>query len=212
LAVRVPWKLALVAAGVLPYVVAQSWVDLQLRAWHPITVPIRLRAGEFASLEFTTNATAGYDILLEVDRKIAFDRTVCLLGLAYGDEARRCPGIPEVLDLRWTVRSQGRVIASEPIEAVRQGTYSDTIARRIGRFDAVEGQRYAVEVSVLRDGSELDPTNPRLIVEIPGYWEGPSMLLQLTFLLAVVVVGCALIFALPGAFRALRRWHTAPGA
>jgi hypothetical protein len=141
--------------------------------------------------------------MLEFDRKIDFDRMDCLLGLAFGDALKKCNEIPEVLDLKWSVTSDDYVVASGA--PMRAGSYSDTIARILGDFEAQKGRDYRVNLTLLRDGSELDIANPRLVVEtFPGYWEGPVILLQLAFFLALLGCGIAALLLVPAAIRLLK--------
>lgn len=182
--------LALVILGVLPYAAMQTWVILQQRTWTALRYPLRLRAGSRSSPDFTTRASTGYRILLEFDRRIEFQRMECLLGLEDWQADEKCRNIPEAVDVSWRVLSDGRPNAAGSSRDVRGGSYSDTIAKEIGRFDARSGQHNVVLLDIKRDGSELDPASPRLVVQVyPGYWEGTIILLQLTFFGAVLVGG-----------------------
>jgi hypothetical protein len=96
------------------------------------------------------------------------------------------------------------VIATGSSRDRRAGTYSDTSSKIIGQFEAEKGRRYTVLLDVLEDASELDRTNPRLVIEtFPGYWEGTIILWQLMAYAGVVAVGAGLLLLL---FVVVRRW------
>ena len=199
--------LALAILGILPYAALQCWVILQQRTWTPLRYSLSLRPGSITSPEFTTRASTGYRILLEFDRRIAFQRMECLLGLESWQADEKCRNIPEAVDVSWRVLSDGRANSIGSSRDTRGGSYSDTIAKEIGRFDARSGQHNVVLLDVKRDGRELDSTAPRLVVQVyPGYWEGTVILLQLAFFGAVLVgVPGLIVLGGPPFVRAIRR-------
>ena len=196
--------LALIVLGVIPYGSMWLWVGRQQQTWQPLSSPISLHKGQRISPEFETRASIGYQLLVEMDRSLPFQRMECLLGLAGWDSEKTCVGVSEIDNIRWTVRSGNVVIATGSSRDRRAGTYSDTISKIIGPFEAEKGRRYTVLLDVLEDASELDRTNPRLVIQtFPGYWEGTIILWQLTAYAGVVVGGAVLLLLL---FVVVRRW------
>jgi hypothetical protein len=85
------------------------WVGKQQKTWQPLSNRISLHTGQWVSPEFETRASTGYQLLLEMDRNLPFQRMECLLGLAGRDSDKECVGVSEIDDIHWAVRS-GRAV------------------------------------------------------------------------------------------------------
>jgi hypothetical protein len=156
---------ALIALGVIPYGSMWFWVAKQQETWQPLSTRISLHKGQWVSPEFETPASTGYQLLLEMDRNLPFQRMECLLGLAGRNSDKECVGVSEIDDIDWTVRSARAAIARGSSRDISGGTYSNTISKILGHFEAVKGGRYNVVLDIIEDASELDRTNPRLVVQ-----------------------------------------------
>ena len=181
------------------------WVGKQQKTWEPLSTPISLHTGRWISPEFETRASTGYRLLLEMNRALPFQRMECLLGLAGWNREKTCVGVSEIDDIRWTVRSGSLVIATGSSRDISGASYSDTISKILGQFEAEKGRRYTVLLDILEDASELNSTNPRLVIQtFPGYWEGTIILWQLAAYAGVLAVGAGLLLMLFVIVR--RRW------
>jgi hypothetical protein len=196
--------LVLLASGVLPYLVMQTWVLAQQRTWTPLRVPVSIRTGLISSPEFVTRASTYYNIFLEFNRRIEFQRMECLLGLAF-DAATKCHGTPEAVDIAWQLTSDGHLSDAGSSRSYHMGAYSDTISRQIGAFKAKSGQHHVLKLDIEKDGRDLNSASPRLVVQVvSSYWEGTMILFQLTFFIAIILGGVGLLLLVIAAFRALR--------
>ena len=196
---------ALIVLGVIPYVSMWLWVGKRQQTWRPLSTRITLHTGQWISPQFETSASTGYRLLLEMDRNLPFQRMECLLGLAGRDSDNECAGVSEIDDIHWTVRSGGAVIAHGSSRDISDGSYSNTISKTLGGFEANKGARYTVVLNILEDASELNRTNPRLVIQtFPGYWEGTIILWQLTAYAGVLAVGSGLLVMLVAI---VRRWR-----
>src|ERR1035437_5178657 len=188
--------------GILPYALLQTWIFFEPLNWKLLEYQVSLRSGSITSPEFTTNRSTGYLILLEFNFGVDPQRMNCLLGIRgfYGE----CQDIPEAVDVSWRLMTDGRPYGDGSSKDKLGELYNDTINKVIGRFDATKGQRHVVLLNVRRDGSDLDSTNPRLVVQgYSKYGELAMFLLQITFYEAVLVGGSGLILVC-GSFLARR--------
>jgi hypothetical protein len=131
-----------------------------------------------------------YVLYLEVlPRKLDFQRKQCLLDLEIF-QPEKCAAIPSVVELRWTLSSEGAVVADETtLETWKAGSYANDFTRReIGRFNAQSGRKYTLEVVFLRDPSELNLASPKLVAESIQDWAGFAVETQVSFVLGVVLM------------------------
>jgi hypothetical protein len=94
----------------------------------------------------------------------------CKLGFGVVPPTDKCRA-QAVLEADWKVLEGDRVVAQghaggigNEFEAGR-----DYIARYIGDFQGEARHKYVAEVTITKDGSSLDVTNPRLIVSAPEF-------------------------------------------
>jgi len=172
-----------------------------MRPWKPLSVPIRLRAGTIQSPQFRVGFSAKYRILVSAERRIEFKRLNCMLGMEVCDE------VPDVIDISWLVLHNGAVAESGSSLAFRGGYYSDNVAREIGEFSAHKGQSYSIVLTIGREGSALDATAPRLLVETqPWEWKDAVVgSIIATYVAELLVVVAVLIIGLPPVFSFLYR-------
>lgn len=145
---------------------------LKTRHYAPVKMPVSMSVGHIRTKEFVVNIDARYNIEIEVEKKIPFDTLNCLLGMA--------PSIPnvcadqEIINANWVLSSAGKVIGQGSSLQDRGGGWAnDTISREIGSFEGRKGQRYRLDLDLLKDGTALSAGNPRLTVSVdPGFIEG----------------------------------------
>jgi hypothetical protein len=144
--------------------------------WTPVRVPISLTPGTITSPEFKTDLDANYEINIEVDREIDFDKLDCLLGISF----MPCSDVPSLIDMSWSVTSEGTTVATGSSADVNLGGWGPTIERTIGRFRARRGRKYVAHLNVNKDASELAVTNPRLEIGVhPSEYKGNMILAML---------------------------------
>jgi hypothetical protein len=158
------------------------------RSWEPLEFPISLSNGIIATPEFRPVLNTDYYILVEVRRKIEFQRLNCLLGLEDFHYFERCENAPEAIDISWVVTSAGDTIAQGRSQNNHGGWYSDTIDRTIGHFQGGKALPCKIRATINKDASELNQTNPRLIVSVhPSVWEGDIIAQQIAFSAACLI-------------------------
>jgi hypothetical protein len=176
------------------------WLVTRVR--YPIDLPVSMSVGHIRTPEFRVNLEALYLIEIGAETKnIPSDTLFCLLG--YKVEPRyqaMCANTPSVVKGSWTLRSDGKVIASGSTEDEsgngEGGAVTDRgIARVIGTFASEKNRPYVLDVDVLADGSQLAPGNPHLKVEafpedtVTSYW-GPRIF---TAAIALELAGVAML-------------------
>jgi hypothetical protein len=174
-----------------------------MRTANPVAIPISMAIGHVRTPEFKVNLSAIYNIEIEVQKTIPFDRLNCLLGMDL-DEPRpssrpvgECPDQPSVVNASWVLMSDGTTVANGSTDGPRLGSWrQESITRQLGAFQGQSGRRYVVDVGVLADGSRLDPGNPRLNVEVDSEYSKAVMVGNAFVLLAmgiIVLIGFALL-------------------
>jgi hypothetical protein len=166
--------------------------------WTPLNYRIELHEGTIRTPVFVPEVDGRYILSLEVDpRKMDHQRLNCLLDLEMSAYKERCASIPSVVDLSWDLWSGGHQVADNTSEQTwRGGEYSnDSTRREIGRFHAVHGRPYTLNVEFHQDPRELNAANPRLVAESQQDWWGFAVETQGSFAVGIIslIVGVALI-------------------
>jgi hypothetical protein len=158
----------------LSYALWLIW--LSTRVNRPVYIPISMVVGHVRTPEFKVNRAALYDIEIEVQKTIPFERLNCLLGTAMAERStvlQDCPDNPSVVKASWILSSGGRLVAKGSSDTPRSGSWGNySISRQLGSFQSQKGRPYVLDVEVLADGSSLASGNPRLRVEVfPSVYE-----------------------------------------
>jgi hypothetical protein len=180
--------IGLIAIAFVPYAVAY-WHANRYN-WAPLNSRVDLHKGIVRTPDFLAEVDGRYVLYLEVlPRKLDFQRKQCLLDLEIF-QPEKCAAIPSVVELRWTLSSEGAVVADETtLETWKAGSYANDFTRReIGRFNAQSGRKYTLEVVFLRDPSELNLASPKLVAESIQDWAGFAVETQVSFVLGVVLM------------------------
>ena len=70
----------------------------------------------------------------------------------------------------WTVWSEGQVVSSGSSTTHADDKYTkENIFKFLGKFPALTGKKYVLEVKFTKDGTPLNVANPHLIVTKIGY-------------------------------------------
>lgn len=207
-------------------------LDLQ-----PLTLSLSLAPGSVRTSEFKTDFDY-WDYEIDIDFKPRFDRVPvverilaakreqplkgygenpmdqaigCLLGSEPG--TTHCDGPPKILDVTWTLFEGRQAIAhgGSDHNASMQRETGVAVSRQVGLFRGQRGHSYELELSVNRDGSELNVLDPKLVVRVPrGYWDDHAMAIAFYRLIAAVLALTGLALLVLAASRAWRRDRAAP--
>ena len=100
-----------------------------------------------------------------MNRALPFRRMECLLDFAGSNSDKTCVAVSEIDNIRWTVRSRSSVVATGSLRDITRGLLQRHDSKIPGQFEAEKGWRYTVLLGILEDASELNSTNPRLIIQ-----------------------------------------------
>lgn len=134
-----------------------------------IRMPISLAAGTVRTPEFAGKRKY-YNIFLEAKWLIPTEELRCRMGFAVSPSDNHCKLEP-LLAIKWKVLDGQKVVA-EGIDEGRSTSFEadrDALTRDVGSFRGEGGHRYVVELTFLKDASLLNATQPRLVVEPPGF-------------------------------------------
>ncbi|SRR5712692_2618599 len=162
---------AFVIAGLLLIALAAIAIGIR-RHWlttikvTPVDMPVSMSVGHASTGDFRIDINYSYKMALDFDRDSYPDQTLaCLTGIETHDE--ECVGMPSLVDVRWVVTSEGKVIEEGTTDGRSGGYWGDHLGRELGLFNARAGQHYKVDLEFLKDGSRLAVAHPRLII-FPG--------------------------------------------
>jgi hypothetical protein len=132
-------------------------------------MPISLAAGTVRTPEFAVK-NKYYNIEIDVKWLLPTDELRCRMGFAVSPSDTHCKWDP-LLETKWRVLDGDRVVA-EGYDKGRTGNFeadSHALTRWITRFKGEAHHKYIVELTFIKDASVLNVTQPRLIVEPPGF-------------------------------------------
>ena len=157
------WPVAVLALAAALYAAAGS-VPVYYGLM-PVRVPFELREGATRTAEFRAKLDTTYIVMIELERMPPWFDWKCYLG-DQSIYSGQCTGEPSVVDLAWSVTSDGQVVASgDTRNRVHGLPWSDTISPVIGRFDGAKGRSYVVHVESRMDGRLLDSGGPNIAVQ-----------------------------------------------
>jgi len=191
----------LIAIAFVPYAVA-CWHANRYN-WTPLNYRVDLHKGNVRAPEFLADVDGRYVLYLDVrPRKLDFQRQECLLDLELF-QPEKCATIPSVVELSWTLSSDGAVVADNAtLQTWRTGSYANDFTRReIGRFDARRGRRYVLDALFRSDPSELNVASPKIVAESMQDWEEFAIETQGTFVLGVAIAIAGVAVLGPFTFR-----------
>jgi hypothetical protein len=131
--------------------------------WTPLKRRIALEQGQHVSGSFVAQRNAMHVLELDTERRLAFERQNCLLGIE-SNYPERCATIPVELDVSWVVSTNGNRIASGSSQRSQGGYWGPTIGVVLGTFEGKRKQLYQVDVTVHRSSPELQAAGPTLQV------------------------------------------------
>jgi len=134
-----------------------------------VAMPISLAVGTVRSPEFVTKHKI-YSIAIQSEWRLPAVVLRCKLGFGVVPPTDKCRA-QAVLEADWKVLEGDRVVAQGHAGGISSKFEAgeDYIARYIGDFQGETKHKYVVEVTITKDGSSLNVTNPRLIVSAPQF-------------------------------------------
>jgi hypothetical protein len=128
-------------------------------------MPVSLAIGTVRTPEFSP-PTHWYWILLQVEEALPFNQMQCMMGVTANPfEAKNCTSDDPLLRADWTVWSDGQLASSGSSTTKADDKYTkDYIFKFLGKFSALSGKKYVLEVKFTKDGTPLNVANPHLIV------------------------------------------------
>jgi len=166
--------------------------------WTPLRVPVELVKGRSHGGEFIAQWGVEYEIHLDTDRKLGLQEQNCLLGIETV-VPERCAGVLPELVVSWQVRSNEAAIAAGESGDSQAGYWGPSMGKILGAFQAEEGERYRVAVSVERSSPALQRSNPRLQIAVAQrerkwtyVWSGLLIELAAGILLLAIVLAAIL--------------------
>lgn len=130
-----------------------------------VDLPVSLAVGTVRTPEFYP-PTHWYWIMVQVEKPLPFSRMQCMMGVTTNPfEAKNCTNEDPLLSAEWTVFGDGKIVSSGSSTAKADNKYTkENIFKFLGKFPALSGKKYVVEVKFTKDGTPLNVANPHLIV------------------------------------------------
>jgi hypothetical protein len=147
-------------------VLARSEYLFRTRHALDLSKPISMSPGRVSTGEFGVDVSESYRIAIEFKKPTAIpsDTLDCLVGMAQWEPQVKCGGTHSVVNVKWTLYNGGSVVGDGSTEG-GHGYWAFGPSVSIGGFHGEERHRYALELDILSDGSQLAPAEPQLTVK-----------------------------------------------
>ena len=134
-----------------------------------VDLPVSLAVGTVRTPEFSP-PTHWYWIMVQVEKPLPFNQMQCMMGVTTNPfEAKNCTSDDPLLSAEWTVLEDGKIVSSGSSTAKADDKYTkENIFKFLGKFPALSGKKYVLEVKFTKDGTPLNVANPHLIVTKMG--------------------------------------------
>jgi hypothetical protein len=131
-----------------------------------VDIPMSLAVGSVRTPDFSP-PSSWYWILVQVEKPLPTKQMGCMM--AVDDDSpeswKGCPLGDRLLRADWTVLEDGKISSTGSSTTHAAGSYSkDNIIKFLGKFPALSGHKYVLEVKFTKDGTPLNVANPHLIV------------------------------------------------
>jgi len=130
-----------------------------------VDIPVSLAVGTVRTPEFST-PSSWYWILVQVEKPLPTKQMACMMAVTTGPlDSKDCPSDDPLLQADWTVWEDGKISSSGSSTTLAGDKYTaDNIFKFLGKFPALSGHKYVLEVKFTKDGTPLNIANPHLIV------------------------------------------------
>jgi hypothetical protein len=136
-----------------------------------VDIPVSLALGSLRTPEFSPRKTRWHRILVQIEKPFPTKQMACMMSV--DDDSpmswKECPLNDRLLRADWTVWEDGRIASNGSSTTHADGIYeTDHIFKFLGKFPALSGHKYVLEVKFTKDGTPLNVANPHLIVTKVG--------------------------------------------
>jgi hypothetical protein len=131
-----------------------------------VDIPVSLAVGTVRTPEFSP-PSSWYWILVQVEKPLPTKQMGCMMAVADDspDSWKDCPLSDRLLRADWTVWEDGKIASSGSSTTHADDEYTtDNIFKFLGKFPALSGKKYVLEVKFTKDGTPLNVAKPHLIV------------------------------------------------
>ena len=131
-----------------------------------VDIPVSLAEGIVRTPEFSP-PSSWYWILVQVEKPLPTKQMACMMAVDEDspESWKDCPLSDRLLRADWTVWEDRKIVFSGSSTTHAADSYSrDNIIKFLGKFPALSGHRYVLEVKFTKDGTPLNVANPHLIV------------------------------------------------
>jgi hypothetical protein len=131
-----------------------------------VDIPVSLAMGTVRTPEFSP-PSSWYWILIQVEKPLPTKQLGCMMAVADDSPSswEECPLSNRLLRADWTVWGDGSIVLSGSSTTHAGDKYTtDNIFKFLGKFPALAGKKYVLEVKFIKDGTPLDVANPHLII------------------------------------------------
>jgi hypothetical protein len=108
--------------------------------------------------------------MVQVEKPLPFNQMQCMMGVTANPfEAKNCMRDDPLLRADWTAWEDGKIASSGSSTTKADDLYTkENIFKFLGKFPALSGHKYVLEVKFTKDGTPLNVANPHLIVTKTG--------------------------------------------
>jgi len=131
-----------------------------------VDIPVSLAVGSVRTPEFSPRKTSWHWILVQVERPLPTEQMACMMGVTTGPlDKEKCNSDYPLLRADWIVWNEGHIVSSGSSTTEADDIYTNQyIFKFLGKFPALLGKKYVLEVKFTKDGTPLNVANPHLIV------------------------------------------------
>jgi hypothetical protein len=130
--------------------------------WTPVKIPIRFDKPNTVSATFTADASATYEVQIDLKRNLPFEDMNAFTG-SWVDPDKPPHAGPPHPEIVWSVTN---VPEADRAQYWRGQYWGETVGLEIGRFKAVAGRRYTVTVRVVKPSPTVQVLDPHLQVAL----------------------------------------------
>jgi hypothetical protein len=122
-----------------------------------VDIPVSLAEGTVRTPEFSPH-TSWHWILLQVEKPLPFNQMQCMVGVTTNRfDSKDCTSDDPLLRADWTVWEDGKIASSGSSRPQADAKYTkENIFKFLGKFPALSGHKYVVEVKFTKGGTPLN--------------------------------------------------------
>jgi len=158
------WKTLLGSLLLLVGIGTLGYVEYWHLSHHPLAarLPLSMTVGHFRTGDFVLDISCPYIVVIDFDRPAAMSdtRLDCMMGAVTPED--NCSGISPVLNVAWTLTSEGREVASGSSDSDHAYYWDRGPTRILGGFRGNSGTHYMLDLEVKSDASVLFRARPEL--------------------------------------------------